>query len=512
MAWTTAFKRSLNDPSVTVEYSLRFYRLPWALQNSSNSLVEVGRLAIGEQDIEITGVSIVPQSWGVTFGGFTIQLVGDLRPINASALRKGNVASLYMSRNRQRPERICIGQLRSISGVRNVWTLQFVDVLSMLYARVTNQQSKQPFYYQAGRETTATAAFNFASAPELYVADISTFEKDSTHNGMIKIVDTTHSAEDYWEYSTITPTSGSAGYLTIISIGNWPTTGSHGHLHSGDVVINLARTKGRPDKILHRTLISINGDDTESSYDDYPNSYAVNVKWGSPIWDTADANYWYETVLKPSSSVDLLLDILHEEPSTEGIRVLTDNYALLGMWPVWVQDSMSIRSCQDLKTANNVALRISDRDIIEILSHEIYSQNQSVVYVKHTYTYRTASGSGSKSVTYNNPDALPNAEEIIRDVTAVTERSSDTGTMVNSALQRLKPYDFRTYEELVLQVTEQAAILAAGDIVMITSDLIYGYSENQGKTYRARKGMVTGLIWRPRTRSVILTIAVGIVE
>ena len=81
--------------------------------------------------------------------------------------------------------------------------------------------------------------------------------------------------------------------------------------------------------------------------------------------------------------------------------------------------------------------------------------------------------------------------------------------MVSSISSRLKTYDFRNYEELVLRVTEKAAGLVAGDIVTLSSRFIYGFDEAKGKTYHGKKAMVIGCIWRPQQRSVTLSLAVG---
>lgn len=503
MSWTAAFKQTLDAPSCTVAYSLRFFRLPvTSITQTSRQLTEVGRLAITEAEIQIQGVSVIPQNWGVTFGGFTIELSGDLRPISSGALRKGNVASLYMSRNNQQPERVCIGQLRSISGVRGIWTLEFVDILTMLYARVSNMLDRSQYYHNAGQQTTVSSSFNIGVSPNLFVADVSKFEKDSAEHGIIKI--TSGGVTDFWTYSSI-----GANYLVIATTGNYPGTGTLTTASASDVVVNCARTKGRPDHILHRTLMSINGDGTEGTYDTYPSSYNVNVRWGAEVWDVADANFWYQNVLKIGAT-DLKLDIIHQEPATEGIRGLTDNLALLGIWPVWRQNQMSLRSVEEFSGAPNIAIRITDRDIIEILNHDIYSLNQQVVYAKHTYEYRNASAGVIHPQDQATTETLPVGLNITRDVSSIVERTSSAAVIVGDALRRTKQFDFNTYEELTLQVTERAAILCAGDIIMVTSSLIYGFSEAIGKTYRGRKAMVMGTIWRPKARHVILTLAVGI--
>lgn len=504
MTWSANFQNSLESPSTVISYEVRFYRLPsTALPNSSGRLKETGRIAITDEEIEIVGVSVVPQTWGITFGGFAINITGDITPIKSGPFRKGNVASLHMSRNNLPFERVCIGQLRSVSGVRGQWRLEFVDVLTMLYSRVTLQANKSPFYYNAGDSTTVSSAFNISLDTRLYVANVSKFEKDSSENGIIKVE--SGGSTDFYEYGSIN-TGG--GFLNITSNGNYPGDATLNTLPIGATVTNLARTKGRPDEVLHRTLISIDGNQTEGVFDTYPRSYGVNVRWGASIWDTIDANIHYLSILKASSSVDLEIDIVHDAPVTEGLRDLLSKLALMGVWPVWRHDKMSVRGCQQLKNAPIIALKMTDNDIIEILSHDIYARNQQLIYTLHTNKYRNASASATQSAG-TTANLIPIGKNLERDFTDILERGANTLTMVSSISSRLKTYDFRNYEELVLRVTEKAAGLVAGDIVTLSSRFIYGFDEAKGKTYHGKKAMVIGCIWRPQQRSVTLSLAVG---
>ncbi len=502
MGWTQAFRETLEARSVTVEYQLRFFKLaPSTFQQTTGRIQEIGRIAISEEEIEITGVSVVPQNWGVTFGGFTINLTGDIRPIRAGPLRKGNIASLFMSRNGLSFERVCLGQLRSISGVRGRWTLEFVDVLTMLYQRQSNENLLSQFYFNAGNSTTVSSNFNFGSSPNLSVANLAIFEKDSLYDGMIKV--TSGGTTDYWTYQL------SGSHLVIQTTGNYPSTGTLTTLSIGDTVTNLARLYGRPDKILHRTLASIRGDGTEGTYDTYPTSYAVFVKWASNIFDQMNAGYWYLKVLLPSSTVDLRFDILYEAPVSEGIRSLLDKYALFGIWPVWRHNSLSIRSCQNLFRSPVIAQIITDEHIIEILSHQIYSSNQQTVYFKQSYAFRNASTSISIETTQNASLTIPASSEIRRDYSNILARDANANTAANSTASRMVNFDFYTFEEIELLVTERSATLVAGDVIMLTSSFIYGFGEAQGKTYQGKPAMVIGTVWRPKQRSVILNLAVS---
>lgn len=503
MTWGSSFINSLDNASAVVRYELRFYQLPTdSMKNSGGVIRETGVVAISDEEIEIQGVSVVPQTWGVTFGGFTIYLTGDLRPISSGVMRKGNVATLNMIRDHLAPERVCIGQLVSVSGVRDNWRLEFVDLLTMIYARLSMLESKQPFYYNAGRSTTVSSNFNFGTSPLLNVADISIFEKDASSTGKIKVVQ--GGSTDYWTWSGI-----SAGKLVITSTGNYPGDTNLPAVVAGAEVTNVARLLGKPQDIIGRTLASIAGDYTYGRYDSYPASYGANVIWGTEVFDWGDALWWYNNVLKPSS-VDLFLDLLFEAPATEGFRALLDKYAVIGLWPCWRQNQMTIRGALDLSGPIPSPYRINDRDIIEILQHEIYSPNQSVTYQKTRYLYHNGSAAASLITTFHEPVTLPAADLIERNAADIILANSDAQQNILKILDRVRNWDRYPYEELTLAVVERFAVLVAGDHVTITSSMIYGFQEAEGKTYQGARAMVLSTVWRPKQRNVILTLGVGV--
>ena len=140
MSWGSAFLSSLDAPSKSIEYALRFipstndYFLGAGSTITTSSLINIGAASV-----TIDNARVTPQRWSVNFGGFTIQINGDLRPIDTSSFRKGMIAELFMRRNRQQPERIAIGQLRSLTGGRGVWRLEFGDFISAMTTRLSTK-------------------------------------------------------------------------------------------------------------------------------------------------------------------------------------------------------------------------------------------------------------------------------------------------------------------------------------------------------------------------------------
>ena len=188
-----------------------------------------------------------------------------------TSLRKGAVAELIMVRDGIR-NRVSIGQLRNIVGGRGVWRLEFVDFLTMMQSRLTSKVSESAFWRNAGKTAKVTTNYNFSSDPNLYLDDITILKKKRVRMGMIFIEDSVHNATDYWTWSSKTTTTGSAGYLTIASTGNYPSTASHTTIHINNKVTSIARLRGRPDYIFARLVMST-GAGTQGSFDDYPESW-----------------------------------------------------------------------------------------------------------------------------------------------------------------------------------------------------------------------------------------------
>ena len=116
MAWTQRFIDSLDKPAKVVSYVLKFLQPSADYNLSQGDQISMGtEIALADADVTIDSVQVTPQRWSVNFGGFTIRIVGDLRPILNKSFRRGAVAELIMVRDGLR-NRVCIGQLRTIKG------------------------------------------------------------------------------------------------------------------------------------------------------------------------------------------------------------------------------------------------------------------------------------------------------------------------------------------------------------------------------------------------------------
>ena len=222
MSWSYGFKQALTRRSI-----VPFYRLSirsFASGSSVFNITSTGRtLAIDREGPTINGQRVIPQRWSITFGGFSVPVVGDMAGL-FPAVRKGSFAELFCSLDGHE-ERIACGQLRTITKRYNRFDLEFVDLVSALQSRYKitpnagTPQEPDPFtlFYSAGVETQVTSNWtNFGAGfpTQLYLDDIRPFFKENGSFGIVRCQPS--SGEEFiLKWSSKTTTSGNAGYLTL---------------------------------------------------------------------------------------------------------------------------------------------------------------------------------------------------------------------------------------------------------------------------------------------------------
>jgi len=507
MGWSQQFIDTLDSGSKQIHYALNFLAPSNDYNLSQGAFVGMNtEIAIGAADVTIDSAQITPQRWSINFGGFTVTINGDLRPLNGgSSFKRGAVAELIMIRDGIR-NRVSIGQLRNITGGRGVWRLDFVDFLTMMQTRLTSKFTEVNFWYNAGKQAETTASFNFSSSTRLYLDDITHFEKETGQNGMIFVEDATHGDTDYWTWSSKTTTTAPAGYLTIASTGNYPSTAAHDHLHVGDKVTSLARLRGRPDYVFARLVMST-GKGTQGVFDDYPQSWGLGVNWNPNLFNLQNLNAYYAQNWATSTGTHEIELLINEGGN---IAVFLDAVLKMGMWPVWRQNELSWRVCQDPNKATFFAVvdHITDRDIVSIDSHELYASSQSAVYERSTIQIYDG-GIGTRSNASTTVRSLPADAEILRDL-ALVYRIDNPNQKIKADLDnaRLHGWDSKPFEQLELTVTEKHCLLCAGDIIEISSNYIYGLQSAIGSTYSNRRAMILGVRWNPSQSTVNLSIGI----
>ena len=96
MGWGSDFIAALNSSAIVPIYELEILSLPNSFDGGCTFVSGSGSARIADTSPRVFGTSVIPGRWNVSFSGFTIDLVGDLRPYSAK-LSKGVYAVLRCS-------------------------------------------------------------------------------------------------------------------------------------------------------------------------------------------------------------------------------------------------------------------------------------------------------------------------------------------------------------------------------------------------------------------------------
>ena len=168
MSWSSDFVAALDAPSITPIYILEVLNVPLGVGDPVFIYSDRGALQIGQGGARIVGTSVIPHRWSVSFGGFEVDLVGDIRPYRNSLIR-GALCVLRVSLLGLADERIAIGQIDQISGLRGRYRVMFKDYLSASQSRFdTRYQTGRGFsqwFYDTAISTTVDSTWTVGDTP-----------------------------------------------------------------------------------------------------------------------------------------------------------------------------------------------------------------------------------------------------------------------------------------------------------------------------------------------------------
>ena len=530
MSWSSTFLLDLSDTSVQPKYILRFNSLPNFIGDAvtiSGGYNQLGLPSISHKGPSIRGTSVQPQSWNVSFGSFSVPVVGRIDSLFPQ-VRKGSIAELYCDLNGN-IERIAIGQLRNIRGFGVNWTLEFVDIISAMGSRADgrigtaptgNDPDKQSLFYNTGKEVEVTSnwhqtAGNFPTT--ISVSDVRPFEFETSGEGVARCIDV-GGVEFYIKYNATNVTSFPAGdiYLTsvhTISTVIYPSVNSCTNLSIGDKITSAALLTGKPQDIFAKILLSRNKTGV-NSFDTYPESYSFGAWLNESLYDVGDANNQSYIQSSAPSITDYKWRYVINSPT--GIRSIVDTSALCGQWPSWRQNSITWRGCQDPEKSNLIAGFIATSDIIQINNIDIFDPNQKSVYYRSKNIYGINSSStilsNLKSSSAGENEFLPAQsikERDLRFVYGYSPNSAPTDRLRCSIgdLNRLHVWDNRTWSKISLKVKLKFSKLTCGDIIEIQSEYLETFivTNSWTKTFRA---MVLSVDWNIQSSFCSLQIAI----
>lgn len=511
MGWSVAFRNKLNNPAFTPEFQLDL--LPNERSLGFRAYSKIGKVKV--VNVALRGTSVIPSRWNVSFGGFTVTLQGDLREM-FSRINKGDYAAVYCTVEGSR-ERVAVGQLKSITrrGFSQSFVLTFVDLLQALQTSTRRNVGAQPtpsnvnppqipLFYTAGRSTSLTANWS-PTDTTLSVNTPSYFERETGKNGCIKVSDANGPGPFFLEYASIagsnlatTPNGGRAAY---------PSQRIEYQLHTAHnaTATHCVQLEDHPADIIGK-LITSTGDGSNGPLDTLPASSSFGGTFTADLFDYNDSRI-SKRIIRGRTSSTYLWKLVFDAPPTNGIRNICDTASKLGQWPVFRQGSVSWRGCfhpDGIGMNYNVAPQafapiIGDADIVEIVSHDIFAQNQINQYTVNRLFIDNSTppfGTGLSSVTSVNvrggfAQALPQQQEISRTSHFIYAPASDEADQAQGDNDRMKAFDGYTFERLTLKLRLGFAGLVAGDLIAVTSRYLYGLNERADQTFYQKRAMVT---------------------
>ncbi len=501
MAWSFEFVGSLNSRSLTVRYRLSFIGVLNALGRPFDLYDDQGSVQIARGSIRIQGSRVIPQRWSVSFGGFSLQLTGDIRSI-LPKMRRGQLATLSCSINGSSYQNLAIGSLDSLSGQRGLFSLNFKDLLSSLQnsldtragtALSTSDLPHFSLFYEVGQTTTSTGSDLGTGDTTLNLTDASFFKKAGS-KGIAKCINDGvggGNEEFYLFWTGSTSTS-----LTGVSTATYNNT-ARVILKTGSTVRYCAWLQGQPYEILASILTST-GTGNNGEFDVYPVEWGIGGKIDKQIFDLSDAQRASKEIVRDDGS-DYDIGFAIEIPLTNGLRSIVDVFLTVGIFPVYRQDSISIRACTDpegkeTRKTPDIRAQISDFDIIDVLQHDFFSPDISNIYrtTKIMYNFVNIYYSGG---IYNDDrvDSLPAIKEISRDFSLYYLADPDNRQSQSlQDLRRLRVWDLYISERVVVRLPLRFATLVAGDIVTFRSDYVEHLYDPPEPMYRGRYCMVLG--------------------
>lgn len=511
MSWDLNFISSLNSRSLYVRYKLEFIGVQNFLGEPFSLHQDRGQVQISTGSVRITGSRVIPQRWSVSFGGFTLQLSGDIRAI-LPKMRRGQIAVLQCSINKQSYRNLAIGTLSSISGQRGLFTLGFKDLLSGLQnsldteAGVIDSVTDLPhfsLFYEVGQTTTTTSTFGTGDST-LNLADASFFKKAGS-KGIVRITNGSVDFYVFWTGSTSTTLTG----CTTATYNNTSRVSAP----SGSTVKYCAWLQGEPYEILASILTST-GNGNNGEFDVYPVEWSIGGKIDKQIFDLSDARRASKEIVR-SDGGTYKLGYAVESPLTNGLRAIVDIFATVGIFPVYRQDSISIRACTDpegeeTEKTPDIRGAISDSDIIDVLSHDFFSPDISNIYRTVQVRYNFTNYAYTGGIYANNRvDSLPALSILERDFSLYYLASPDNRFV--QALQdnrRLRIWDLFISERLIVKLPLRFATLVAGDVVTFVSDYVEHLYDTINFGLDGRYCMVLGCDYSIDAQECIVTLGI----
>ena len=529
MAWSQTFIKALSAGSVTAKYTLHFFDMPHFAGSSETirgGFQSSAPLQISDEGPTINGCSVVPSTFNVSFGGFSVPLVGDITTILPS-IRKGSVAELRCTISGVE-ERIAVGQLKAITGFSQRWVLQFNDILGMLTSRADsrigdgtdNDPDHFQWFYNCGCTTTINLAWlqfagNFPAA--MSVDDVRPFmdNLENGEKGLAKCVDASGN-EFFVEYNSATKLGLTNGTLAMSKIYQttdkvYPGLNTCSDMAIGTTVTAVAVLKGKPYDIFGKLLLSVDGNGSDF-FDQYPDSWNYGGVLPHDIYDVGDAKNQDYIKSTDEAANPYKWNYYIDQPWSNGIRQFIDVCSRTGQFPVYRQNAVTWRGAHNPQNTNLLQAIIRDENIIRINKIDLFDRNQTAIFkrIKIDYGQTTSTNTLSTSSTFVSDmqtiPALSRKELDLKYVYGYDPTTQQTQRKATADGDRNRIFFFYALPSSTISLTLPLmyAGLCAGDMIEIRSKYINVF-------YDARyglRGMVIGQSYNIGAQTVSLQVMI----
>ena len=537
MGWSNDFRSILrNANSIVPKYQLRFLYVgvhgPISGDIIISSVNEYNGCKIANIGPQLNGCSVIPQRWSVSFGGFSVPVVGDIRKLNKFVPR-GCFAELLVDLGTGF-ERLALGQLRNIKKNIPRYDFIFADLVGSLQLSTDNRylstigtattaRPYQTIFRGIGIEDTLSVNYT-AGDTRLYVNNLDFYQKESGEDGRVKIVSGSNTFYLTWsgKGTNYLEVGTSHVYPSIQAVADAPAASTQ--------VFSVATLEGFPGDILGK-IVTSTGSGANGQYDKYPQEWSAGGTQftgvlNANLIDSGDIDDQKYVIALPNQDPNYKWKYILESEFTNGLRDLTTIAANYGQWPIWRQNSLSWRGCIDPygDASHNFFRRkyaVNDSNIIRVVNHELYNSQVGQVYTANANLHTVEFGGNGQRLRktfFVNGQALLSAPTL-----GIIERGNSYsyfGDIYTSGgrtirqnhssndLSRMLGWDSFTHEKLELECTLALCNVVAGDIVAITSKYLYGICEGINQYYDNRLGMVLSCNYSLSRGSCRLTIGI----
>jgi hypothetical protein len=281
-------------------------------------------------------------------------------------------------------EVIARGMIDNITHDGDTWWVQcrsMLDALRTRYSDLTASVDEAQFFSSVGTTTTTSAPWDSAVGDDLPVSELSIFEKNALTGavGVAKVEGDSAAGRDAWwfVYSAKSGASGS-GTLTASGSNDWFGNSTGVEYPSGTIVTHYGVLSGKPWTLFARILRSTGAEDS-SGLDTLPKEWGCSL----PSYLVAGGDITGHTTHPAVADISPKWTPFVLVPIDDMLQWVQQGLGQLNMWPVVLEDQISVRMAYDYRAHDPLVVDFIDDDwIASIDAHDFYHTEAELEFLK----------------------------------------------------------------------------------------------------------------------------------